>query len=81
MNYCRLSEGEVYLYPHVDGYICCSGCRLQEDSFTSVKLYTHEEAIEHVKEHKQAGHTFPCARVLNRLKKERGSEEDQQCPS
>jgi len=28
MSYCRFSDGDVYLYPDVNGYICCCSCRL-----------------------------------------------------
>jgi hypothetical protein len=28
MSYCRFSDNDIYLYPHVDGYICCCCCHL-----------------------------------------------------
>ena len=28
MSYCRFGSNDLYLYDHVDGYICCCACRL-----------------------------------------------------
>lgn len=28
MSYCRFSDGDVYMFDHIDGYIECCACRL-----------------------------------------------------
>ncbi len=30
MSYCRFSNGDVYMYDHYQGFICCCACRLTE---------------------------------------------------
>jgi hypothetical protein len=85
MSYCRLSNGQVYLYGNVNGMFCCCGCFLligtyphrrdalrfsQEDS---VWLPTRSAAILHLRHHRLYGHKFPARaekRLIQELKEE-----------
>jgi len=29
MSYCRFSDSDIYLFSHIDGYICCCCCKLR----------------------------------------------------
>ena len=73
MSYCRFSEGDVYMYPDSFGAIICCGCNLLR-AITSSVFWTPEEALEHLEEHRKAGHTVP-ERAFNRLRKEIEEEE------
>jgi len=57
MAYCRFSDGDVYLYHHTDGYVECCACGLQSNN--NLKLASFEAAIEHLYQHRAAGHAFP----------------------
>jgi len=55
MSYCRFIECDVYLYEHVNGFACCCSCRLSEEE-DNVSFKTPAKALEHLYEHKKAGH-------------------------
>jgi len=67
MSYCRMSEGDVYMYPHVYGYIDCCGCSLSIES--DAKFYKRSDAIKHLELHIANGDIVPD-RAINRLKEE-----------
>jgi len=101
MSYCRFSDGDVYMYPHVRGGIECCACLLTalvptiftkgSESFMgepldpceycggegcrrcmmhgSINFPTHEEALEHLLEHRAAGHDVP-EYAIRRLQEE-----------
>lgn len=56
MAYSRFSEHcDVYVFMHVGGFLQCCGCRLGDDwNFDST-----DEMVEHVAEHRAAGHNVP----------------------
>lgn len=92
MSYCRFSDGDVYLYFDVGGYICCCACWLAPKVNTiftkgeksllgtslegpckkcdgvgcdacqmhgNLEFFSYSDAIEHLEEHKGAGHEVP----------------------
>jgi len=69
MAYCRFSDGDVYLYDHADdtGLICCD-CRIVEAGI-STKWHgmSRVEAITHLAEHAERGHSFPHEAVTELL--------------
>jgi len=74
MSYCRFSEGDVYMYPSVDGTIVCQMCLIliedQRQGKTWNSVFTSlEEAYEHLQEHLKRGHTVP-ERAFIRLRHE-----------
>ena len=56
MSYCRFSNGDVYMYPHVYGGIECCACCLSGSSLT---FFRRSEAIAHLQEHRKAGYIVP----------------------
>ena len=76
MAYVRWSEdSSVYVFLHVNGYITCCGCLLQENntgtSYTArdPEFYSRSAAIKHLLRHVEAGHRVP-ARAFERLEAE-----------
>jgi hypothetical protein len=68
MSYCRFSDGDVYMYPNCNGYIECCSCSLAplvDTIFSGVKMHgsvrfnNHQEAIEHLYKHIEAGDQVP----------------------
>ncbi len=60
MSYCRFSDGDVYMYPHIDGYIECCFCSLaQPDGYRLQHFHNHKDALGHLLEHRKAGHHVP----------------------
>jgi len=63
MAYARFFDSDLYLYPHVDGYIECCACWLNaplEGGFgLSEKIYDDEALHAHLALHKAAGHKMP----------------------
>lgn len=69
MSYCRFwwNDSDVYVFASVYGGIECCGCKLEGD----LTVNTPEEMIEHLMEHREAGHTVPEF-ALERLREEAG---------
>lgn len=75
MSYCRWSSGDVYMFHHCDGYICCCGCCLNpvpEDGVfpEDATFTTRSKAVAHLAEHKAAGHVVPeyaCTELLDEI--------------
>ena len=65
MAYSRFFDSDIYIYAHVDGYIECCACWLNEnlDEYSlfglSEKIDTDEKLIDHLEEHAKAGHDMP----------------------
>ena len=57
MSYCRFIEAEIYLYPSKEG-ICCCNCSLG-GHWNDKVFKTPQEALEHVKKHREAGDYVP----------------------
>jgi len=56
MAYSRFWESDIYIYPHVSGYVCCAACLLSEDSEI---INDDQHLFLHIEEHKKAGHDIP----------------------
>lgn len=56
MAYSRFWDSDMYIYPHVDGYVCCAACLLSEESEI---IKDDEHLYIHIEEHKKAGHEMP----------------------
>lgn len=72
MSYCRFFSGsDVYMYPHAGGFIVCSACQLENNDFSgdSPRFFTRTEALEHLREHEEAGHNVPDS-AIQRLERE-----------
>ena len=72
MAYSRFSNSDIYIYSHIDGYIECCACWLNEsqDEYSSndtayslflanVKIYDDLELARHLKKHANLGHDMP----------------------
>lgn len=65
MAYTRFSDSDVYIYPHIDGYIECCACWLNEDHdgyslfLANVKIYNDMDLARHIKAHANLGHDMP----------------------
>jgi hypothetical protein len=65
MAYSRFFDSDIYIYPHVGGWIECQACYLNEPtdqySLFSVSEEIHDDGhlITHVREHIKAGHNVP----------------------
>jgi hypothetical protein len=58
MSYSRFFESDIYIYPHVLGYICCAACWLSKNADSEV-IKDDEHLFIHIKEHLSAGHDIP----------------------
>lgn len=67
MSYCRMSEGDVYMYWSITGGIICCGCSFSRDA--SPVFFSRSEAITHLELHIEKGDIVPD-RAIERLKKE-----------
>lgn len=79
MSYCRFSNGDVYMYPTINGIECCA-CKLTKMKYyekngitigmhSNVLFDTSEQAMLHLEEHIKAGHSVPKY-AIERLKEE-----------
>lgn len=64
MAYSRFWDSDIYIYPHVDGYIECCACWLNESLETglfglSEKIADDSHLEAHIDEHLLAGHNVP----------------------
>ena len=64
MAYSRFFDSDIYIYPHIDGYIECCACWLNEKLETglfglSEKIRDDQTLEEHIDEHILAGHNIP----------------------
>ena len=58
MSYSRFFDSDIYIYPHVGGYICCAACWLSEDANSEI-IKDDEHLFIHIKDHLKAGHNIP----------------------
>ncbi len=67
MSYCRFGsdDSDVYMFPHVEGYILCAGCDIGE----SQVFDTPKQALLHLVKHLERGDKVPT-RALKRLLEE-----------
>jgi hypothetical protein len=64
MAYSRFFDSDIYIYPHIDGYIECCACWLNERLDTGLfglsEKITNDEQLEiHLDDHLLAGHDIP----------------------
>lgn len=65
MAYSRFFDSDIYIYSHIEGYIECCACwlneRLEEQSLfgLSEKITNDEQLEEHLDRHILAGHNMP----------------------
>jgi len=64
MAYSRFFDSDIYIYAHVEGYIECCACwlneRLDTNLFGLSEKITNDEQLEaHLDEHLLAGHDIP----------------------
>ena len=65
MAYARFFDSDIYIYPHVGGWIECQACWLNEgtDEYSlfssSEEIYDDKHLIEHIGQHRQLGHNIP----------------------
>lgn len=67
MSYCRFSDGDVYMYEHVNGFIECCACSLKDGK--SVALLNRKDALEHLYQHRDNEDKVP-EYAINRLIKD-----------
>jgi hypothetical protein len=56
LAYSRFFDTDIYIYPHVDGYVYCAACLLSENSEI---IEDDEHLFLHIQEHIKAGHDIP----------------------
>lgn len=56
MSYSRFSNADVYVFMSVEGHLECCGCWLNEHS---VHCDSTQEMVDHLAEHRAAGHDVP----------------------
>jgi hypothetical protein len=65
MAYARFSDYDIYIYPHVGGWIECSACFLNEavDEYSlfsvSEAIHDDETLLVHILQHRIMGHNIP----------------------
>jgi len=65
MAYSRFSNSDVYIYPHIDGYIECCACWLNENKeeyslfLANVQIDNDLDLARHLKAHAKQGHDMP----------------------
>ena len=65
MAYARFSDYDIYIYPHIGGWIECSACFLvqPEDEYTlfsaSEAIHDDETLLVHILQHRIIGHNIP----------------------
>lgn len=63
MAYSRFWDSDIYIYSHVDGYIECCACWLNEplegEFGLSEKISNDEDLKAHLALHEAAGHEMP----------------------
>ena len=58
MAYARFFNSDIYIYPHVEGHICCAACWLSEEAKSEI-IEDDESLFLHLHEHFKAGHDIP----------------------
>jgi hypothetical protein len=65
MAYSRFFDSDIYIYSHIDGYIECCACwlndKLEDYSLfgLSEKITNDEQLIAHLEEHAKVDHNMP----------------------
>jgi hypothetical protein len=84
MSYCRFGTADAYIFDHANFGIVCMACALmpvtgENDPFpdTFVAGYDRQKILDHIEDHREAGHNIPFDVDL-RLRKE--IEHTPSCP-
>ncbi len=76
MNYAEFSEGDVHMFPSIDGdgecVVCCE-CRIPEVTDWNVRLASLSDALLHLDIHVRRGHRVPC-KAFDLIRKELDTE-------
>jgi len=56
MAYSRFFDTDIYIYPHIDGYVYCAACLLSENSEI---IRDDNHLFLHIEDHIRAGHDIP----------------------
>jgi hypothetical protein len=59
VSYCRFVEADVYVFMHVGGHLECCACILHKEDWGSFQADSTQKMIDHLIEHKNAGHHIP----------------------
>lgn len=65
MAYSRFFDSDIYIYPHIHGYVECCACWLNEKKsdyslfLANVKITNDDELRAHLELHAKAGHNMP----------------------
>lgn len=65
MAYSRFTNSDIYIYSHIDGYIECCACWLNENKeeyslfLDNVKIDNDVDLARHLKAHANLGHDMP----------------------
>jgi hypothetical protein len=65
MAYSRFIDSDIYIYSHIDGYIECCACWLDENKdeyslfLANVQIYNDMDLARHLKAHASLGHEMP----------------------
>lgn len=57
MAYSRFGYSDIYIYPSVLGDIICAACFLSGES---ISIDNDQFLVDHIKEHRDAGHDIPA---------------------
>jgi hypothetical protein len=58
MAYSRFFDSDLYIYSHVEGYVCCSACWLSEEANSEI-IKDDNHLFLHLEDHSKAGHNMP----------------------
>jgi len=56
--YSRFWDSDIYIYPHVEGYVCCAACWLSSEAQSEV-IQDDDHLFRHIEDHFKAGHDIP----------------------
>jgi hypothetical protein len=65
MAYSRFTNSDIYIYSHIDGYIECCACWLNESQdeyslfLNNVQIDNDVDLARHLKAHAKLGHDMP----------------------
>ena len=65
MAYARFLDSDIYIYSHINGYIECCACWLNEKKedyslfLANVNIHNDDELREHLELHAKVGHNMP----------------------
>lgn len=76
MAYSRFTNSDIYIYSHIDGYIECCACWLNESQdeyslfLNNVQIDNDMDLARHLKAHAKLGHDMPDSLLQDILQDE-----------